>query len=70
MKEHNGKNWVRIAEYFDGRTDAQCLHRWQKVLNPNLVKGPWTPEVRRTWLPGDVRVLTWERCRRTRKCGS
>lgn len=22
----------------------QCLHRWQKVLNPNLVKGPWTKE--------------------------
>ena len=22
----------------------QCLHRWQKVLNPSLVKGPWTPE--------------------------
>jgi hypothetical protein len=25
---------------------VQCLHRWQKVLNPELVKGPWTPEVR------------------------
>lgn len=24
----------------------QCLHRWQKVLNPALCKGPWTPEVR------------------------
>lgn len=23
----------------------QCLHRWQKVLNPELVKGPWTKEV-------------------------
>lgn len=22
----------------------QCLHRWQKVLNPALVKGPWQPE--------------------------
>lgn len=22
----------------------QCLHRWQKVLNPDLVKGPWTKE--------------------------
>ncbi|KAJ8449291.1 hypothetical protein Cgig2_002423 [Carnegiea gigantea] len=26
------------------RTDVQCLHRWQKVLNPELVKGPWTKE--------------------------
>lgn len=22
----------------------QCLHRWQKVLNPELVKGPWSTE--------------------------
>lgn len=33
------------AEYFEDRTDVQCLHRWQKVLNPELVKGPWTKEV-------------------------
>ena len=26
------------------RTDVQCLHRWQKVLRPGLVKGPWTKE--------------------------
>ena len=26
------------------RTDVQCLHRWQKVLNPNLTKGPWTKD--------------------------
>jgi len=36
---------ARAAVYFsDSRTDVQCLHRWQKVLNPELVKGPWTPE--------------------------
>ena len=28
----------------DGRTDVQCLHRWQKVLRPGLIKGPWTKE--------------------------
>jgi hypothetical protein len=33
------------ATYLQGRTDVQCLHRWQKVLNPNLVKGGWTQEV-------------------------
>ena len=22
----------------------QCLHRWQKVLRPGLIKGPWTKE--------------------------
>jgi cytochrome c oxidase subunit IV len=37
---------LQTAEYFTDRTDVQCLHRWQKVLNPALVKGPWTEEVR------------------------
>ncbi|CAN1346888.1 Transcription factor MYB3R-1 [Linum perenne] len=37
-----GKNWKKIAECFKDRSDVQCLHRWQKVLNPDLVKGPWS----------------------------
>ena len=41
---NSGKNWKRIALRLPGRTDVQCLHRWQKVLRPGLVKGPWTPE--------------------------
>eukprot|EP00013_Stygamoeba_regulata_P003073 CAMPEP_0177635940 /NCGR_PEP_ID=MMETSP0447-20121125/4171_1 /TAXON_ID=0 /ORGANISM="Stygamoeba regulata, Strain BSH-02190019" /LENGTH=664 /DNA_ID=CAMNT_0019137765 /DNA_START=12 /DNA_END=2006 /DNA_ORIENTATION=+ len=41
---HNGKNWKKIAMLVKNRTDVQCLHRWQKVLNPDLVKGPWTKE--------------------------
>ena len=28
----------------DTRTDVQCLHRWNKVLKPGLLKGPWTEE--------------------------
>ncbi|CAA7033623.1 unnamed protein product [Microthlaspi erraticum] len=40
----NGKSWKKIAEFFPERTEVQCLHRWQKVLNPDLVKGPWTQE--------------------------
>jgi len=44
VSQHKGKSWKRISEYFEDRTDVQCLHRWQKVLNPELVKGPWTKE--------------------------
>lgn len=44
MKLHNGKNWKKISEGLPGRTSVQCLHRWQKVLDPKLVKGPWTEE--------------------------
>lgn len=41
-------NWTSTfiaAESLPGRTDVQCLHRWQKVLNPELFKGPWKKEV-------------------------
>ncbi|GMH22723.1 hypothetical protein Nepgr_024566 [Nepenthes gracilis] len=44
VKKYHGKNWKKIAEHIPGRTDVQCLHRWQKVLNPELFKGPWTKE--------------------------
>ncbi len=41
---HSWKNVLRWYMYsgFTDRTDVQCLHWWQKVLNPNLVKGVWT----------------------------
>lgn len=41
---NNARNWKKIAVSLPGRTDVQCLHRWQKVLKPGLIKGPWTPE--------------------------
>jgi hypothetical protein len=42
VKEFNGKGWKRIASRLKNRTDVQCLHRWQKVLNPAIVKGSWS----------------------------
>lgn len=44
VEQNNAKNWKKIARSLPGRTDVQCLHRWQKVLKPGLIKGPWTPE--------------------------
>ncbi|KAJ6816250.1 transcription factor MYB3R-3-like isoform X1 [Iris pallida] len=44
VKRYRGRCWKKIAESFPDRTEVQCLHRWQKVLNPELIKGPWTPE--------------------------
>ncbi|PON50541.1 Octamer-binding transcription factor [Parasponia andersonii] len=44
VEHYKGKNWKKIAECFKDRTDVQCLHRWQKVLNPELIKGPWSKE--------------------------
>mmetsp|Transcript_38298 Transcript_38298/g.49519 ORF Transcript_38298/g.49519 Transcript_38298/m.49519 type:complete len:960 (-) Transcript_38298:297-3176(-) len=42
VKAHDGKNWKAISEFLPDRSEVQCLHRWQKVLDPNIVKGPWT----------------------------
>ncbi|CAO1942228.1 unnamed protein product [Urochloa humidicola] len=44
VETFKGRNWKKIAEFFNDRTEVQCLHRWQKVLNPELIKGPWTQE--------------------------
>ncbi|KAF6145912.1 hypothetical protein GIB67_010958 [Kingdonia uniflora] len=44
VQRFKGKNWKKIAECFKDRTDVPCLHQWQKVLNPELVKGPWSKE--------------------------
>ncbi|GMN58755.1 hypothetical protein TIFTF001_027858 [Ficus carica] len=44
MISRNQRAVVGKAEFFPYRSEVQCLHRWQKVLNPELVKGPWTQE--------------------------
>ncbi|XP_023214727.1 myb-related protein A-like isoform X1 [Centruroides sculpturatus] len=41
---HGSDNWSRVAQHFSDRTSVQCLQRWQKVINPCLIKGPWTKD--------------------------
>ncbi|RVX17538.1 Transcription factor MYB3R-1 [Vitis vinifera] len=51
---YKGKNWKKIVECLKDRTVIQCQHRWQKVLNPEIVKGSWTKEVKHYgcfWFP-------------------
>ena len=43
-------DWNIISSNFPFRTEVQCQQRWEKVLNPNLVKGAWTKEVCFYWL--------------------
>mmetsp|Transcript_41418 Transcript_41418/g.66553 ORF Transcript_41418/g.66553 Transcript_41418/m.66553 type:complete len:266 (-) Transcript_41418:845-1642(-) len=38
------RNWKTVAVYVKGRDHVQCLQRWNKVLQPGLVKGPWTTD--------------------------
>ncbi len=44
VKTFNYKNWKNISQNIPGRTAIQCLHRWTKILQPGLVKGPWTAQ--------------------------
>lgn len=43
---YGDSNWNEISKFFQDRSDIQCQQRWDKVVNPDLVKGPWTKEVR------------------------
>ena len=48
VAEFGGKNWKMVAQRLNGRTDIQCLHRWQKALKPGIVKGNWSAEEDKT----------------------
>ena len=41
VKKYGDKNWQQVASVLEGRTGQQCLHRWQKTLNPNIARGRW-----------------------------
>lgn len=39
------EDWSKVSKYVgNGRTDAQCQHRWERFLDPSITKGPWTDE--------------------------
>ncbi|XP_064476686.1 myb-related protein B-like isoform X2 [Ornithodoros turicata] len=44
VQVHGTADWATIALCFPDRTDVQCQQRWQKVVNPDLVKGSWSKE--------------------------
>uniref|UniRef100_A0A8D0CGG8 MYB proto-onco, transcription factor n=1 Tax=Scleropages formosus TaxID=113540 RepID=A0A8D0CGG8_SCLFO len=58
IEHHGSEDWKLIASFLPKHTDVQCHHRWQKVLNPELVKGPWTKEEDQKVRRPDVLVST------------
>lgn len=38
------KHWQTMSSYFINKTPQQIMNRWNKVINPSLVKGNWTQE--------------------------
>lgn len=46
LVEQHGEKWDIISKFLRDRSDVQCQQRWTKVVNPDLIKGPWTKEVK------------------------
>ena len=44
IKDISSINWNKISEKFENKNARQCQTRWQNILDPNRVKGPWTKE--------------------------
>ncbi|ALC49713.1 Myb [Drosophila busckii] len=42
LVEKHGEKWDFIGPHFKDRLEQQVQQRWAKVLNPELIKGPWT----------------------------
>jgi len=43
--EKNGpRKWNQCGRFITGRTGKQCREHWNNCLNPELIKGEWTPE--------------------------
>jgi hypothetical protein len=45
-------DWEQIARHFANKTPQQVADRWNKVVNPGLVKGSWTAEE-------DQQIVAW-----------
>ena len=44
--------WETISSHFPNKTTQQVSDRWNKVLNPDLIKGSWSPEE-------DAKIIQW-----------
>ncbi|EAY15429.1 Myb-like DNA-binding domain containing protein [Trichomonas vaginalis G3] len=44
MVATHGKQWALIATFIPGRTASQVAARWEKCIDPNITKGPFTPD--------------------------
>jgi hypothetical protein len=45
-------NWAAVTCHFPGKTIREVTNRWEKVVNPSLVKGSWTRAE-------DERIINW-----------
>lgn len=45
VNKYGDKNWDFISQFFEKtRSASQCLNRWNTLVKPRIVKGPWNVE--------------------------
>ena len=44
IKIYGTQNWQAVAQLIDGRTGQQCLHRYEKAINPEIKRGRWASD--------------------------
>lgn len=44
LKIYGTQNWQAVAQMIDGRTGQQCLHRYEKAINPQIKRGRWSTD--------------------------
>lgn len=44
VETHGIHSWPKVTSVLPNRTAKQCRERWFNNLDPNVTKGPWTPE--------------------------
>jgi hypothetical protein len=44
LKIYGTQNWQAVAQTLDGRTGQQCLHRYEKAINPQIKRGRWSSD--------------------------
>ena len=44
IKQNGPRKWEQCGKYIQGRSGKQCREHWNNCLNPELIKGEWTPE--------------------------
>ncbi len=51
--QYGTNNWEVIAkEMNNNKSPIQCLHRWNSIMKPNYIKGPWNVEE-------DKKLIDW-----------
>jgi len=43
-RKYGDLSWAKISQSMADRTSSQCYQRWHRVLNPAILKGPWSKE--------------------------